>query len=54
MLENVCCCWVALTYSALFQAGGMGSENMTYAERQALGYGTARERLGKARALLLR
>ena len=29
------------------QAGGMGSENLTHAERQALGYGTAKERLGK-------
>ena len=25
----------------------MGSENLTHAERQALGYGTAKERLGK-------
>ena len=32
------------------QAGGIGSEGLTYAERQTLGYGTSRERLGKARA----
>lgn len=25
----------------------MGSESQTYAERQAMGYGTVRERLGK-------
>ena len=29
------------------QAGGMGSENLTHAERSALGFGTAVERLGK-------
>ena len=29
------------------QAGGMGSENLTHAERAALGFGTAVERLGK-------
>ena len=30
------------------QAGGMGSEAPTYAERQAMGYNsTAKERLGK-------
>lgn len=28
-------------------AGGMGAENMTYAERKALGFGTVKERLGK-------
>ena len=29
-------------------AGTMGSESQTYHERKALGYGTVRERLGKA------
>jgi nitric oxide synthase-interacting protein len=29
------------------QAGGMGSEAPTYAERRAMGHGTAKERLGK-------
>ena len=28
-------------------AGTMGSENMTYAERKHLGHGTIKERLGK-------
>jgi hypothetical protein len=36
------------------QAGGMGSENLTHAERQALGYGTAKERLGKVRSPRMR
>jgi nitric oxide synthase-interacting protein len=31
------------------QAGGMGSEALTYHERRALGFGTAKERLGKVR-----
>ncbi len=31
-------------------AGVMGSEALTYAERKALGYGTARERFGKVRS----
>ena len=29
------------------QAGTLGSESLTHAERKALGYGTVRERLGK-------
>lgn len=28
-------------------AGVMGSESLTYAERKALGFGTVKERLGK-------
>jgi len=28
-------------------AGGMGTEAPTYHERKAMGYGTAKERLGK-------
>lgn len=30
-------------------AGTMGSENLTYHERKALGFGTVQERLGKVR-----
>ena len=30
------------------QAGTMGSESFTYEEKRALGYGTIKERLGKA------
>ena len=37
-----------LTLHVVPQAGGIGSEGLTYAERQTLGYGTSRERLGKA------
>ncbi len=34
-------------------AGTMGCESMTYAERIALGYGTVRERLGKVSSATL-
>ena len=32
-------------------AGGMGSEAFTYAERKALGFGTMHERIGKVGVL---
>lgn len=31
-------------------AGGYGSEALTYHEKRALGYGTVKERLGKVRS----
>ena len=31
-------------------AGVMGAESLSYAERKALGFGTVKERLGKVRA----
>jgi hypothetical protein len=35
------------------QTGGIGSEGLTYHERRALGYGTARERLGAVSEVLV-
>ncbi len=42
--------WVRRGSKHSKNAGTMGSESQTYHERRAMGHGTVRERLGKARS----